>query len=138
MNTTSNQTFFFYLEKEKQIAYKSLKYDTLKVTTKGESQLRFIGFDTFDLFGTLKPSVDQKTFKFNPELEDSILNKTMNQYESIAHQEYTFRVSNETNSILEEKILLEITGRYTIVLFPNNTKNGFLNINQIFVLTSMQ
>ena len=125
MDTTSNQTFFFYLQEEKKIAYKSLKYDTLKVSTKGESQLRFIGLNTFQYFGNLTTFVDQKMFIFNPELEDeSPLDKTNNTYESIAHQEYTFRVKNGTNTILDDKILLEITGRYTIVLFPNNTKNG--------------
>lgn len=123
IDTTLNQTLFFYKSDNQKIEYKSLKYNTLEVTT-GDSQLRFFEINTEQTFGTLKPSVpkSEKDFIVQSNFEKTVPLKEL--YEQVDNDEYSFNVgSNSSNITLDAKILLEITGRYTVVLFCNKVNS---------------
>ena len=61
INANSNQTIFFYL-KNNHLKYASLKYNTLDVAI-GNSQLKFVAFDTNSTFGILKSTVEKGKIK---------------------------------------------------------------------------
>ena len=67
------------------------------------------------------------------DIQNDYNNVSIKSYTQIAHEEYKFSVWNENNSvILSDKIVLEITGRYTVVLFPH-TLNSIKYLDYVVI-----
>ncbi len=131
INAQSNETIFIYLESN-QLKFKSLKYNTSGVTI-GNSQLKFFEINARNTFGLLKSTVERKKMKKYFDIQNDYNNVSIKSYTQIAHEEYKFSVWNENNSvILSDKIVLEITGRYTVVLFPH-TLNSIKYLDYVVI-----
>ena len=117
--SNTNQTLFIYLENN-QLKYTSLKSNTSDVTS-GDSQLKFFGINTNNTFGVLNSTVERGKIKKHFSVQTNYNDTSIKSYSKIAHQQYKFYIFNNENgtSILSDTILLEITGRYTIALFPH-------------------
>ena len=135
INAQSNETIFIYFANN-QLKFKSLKYNTSGVTI-GDSQLRFFEINTRNTFGFLKSTVERNKMKKYFAIQTDYNNESIKAYTQIAHEEYKFSVWNENNSvILSDKIVLEITGRYTVVLFPQILNS--INYLDYVVLTDIK
>ncbi len=116
INVHSNETTFIYLESN-QLKYAFLKHNTSAATI-GNSELKFFLINTNHTLGSLKSTVERGKLKKQFAVQTKY-NDSLESYAQIAHEEYEFQILNANDTvILSDKIILEITGRYTIVLFP--------------------
>lgn len=126
------QTFFLYTNKN-ELVIKSLEFEyEYKYAPVGKSNLAFAGIG-IENFGNLSLNVYRSNdliLNIYP-IQEIDVNSTKSLYTDIEYDEFTFKINN--GSLLQNKILTETCGRYTIVIFPKNFDDNSQDLDHVIL-----